>query len=247
MSLYVIIPARFGSSRFPGKPLVRINGKPMIQHVMERAQAAPGVAGVAAATDDQGIADAVAAFGGRAVMTGGELRSGSDRAAQAADLLGLSPDTLVVNVQGDQPLLPPEVISQAAAPLRADPTVVMTTPVVAITRAEEINDPNHVKVALAANNDALYFSRAAIPFPRDGETITYYKHLGVYVYRRDFLATYASLPSGRLEEIEKLEQIRVLEAGHPLRCVITDFDSPEVDRPEDAARVAAILQKAGAR
>jgi len=243
MSLFVIIPARYGSSRFPGKPLVKIAGKPMIQHVMERAAAAPGVAGVAAATDDERIAKAVAAFGGRAVMTHGALRSGSDRAAQAADLLELSSDTLVVNVQGDQPLLPTQVIGQTAAPLLADPAVMMTTPVVAITRPEEIGDPNHVKVALSAENDALYFSRAAIPFPRDGETITYYKHLGVYIYRREFLAAFAGLPTGRLEEIEKLEQLRALEAGHRVRCVITEHDSPEVDRPEDAARVAAILQR----
>ncbi|MFH1035472.1 MAG: 3-deoxy-manno-octulosonate cytidylyltransferase [Pseudomonadota bacterium] len=242
MGLYVIIPARYGSTRFPGKPLVAINGRPMIQHVMERAGRAPGVVEVAVATDDQRIARAVEAFGGRAVMTKSDLRTGSDRVAAAAQAMGLKGDDLVVNVQGDQPLLPPEVISQTAAPLLADPGLGMATPVVPITRPEEVTDPNHVKVVLDQNGDALYFSRQPIPHPRDGAPVTFLKHLGVYVYRKSFLDTYAALPSGTLEELEKLEQLRVLEAGYRLRCVITQFDSPEVDRPEDARRVAQIIQ-----
>ncbi len=243
MALVVIIPARYGSSRFPGKPLVNINGRPMIQHVMERAGAAQGVELVAVATDDERIAQAVAEFGGKAVMTPPELRSGSDRVAAAARLLGVKARDLVVNVQGDQPLLPPEVISLTAQPLLSEPTVRMTTPVVAITRPEEIPDPNHVKVALDAKGDALYFSRLPVPYPRDGEEITYYKHLGVYVFRAGFLQEFAGLPTGRLEQIEKLEQLRALEAGHRVRCVITQYDSPEVDRPEDAARVAQLLRE----
>ncbi|KMY68007.1 3-deoxy-manno-octulosonate cytidylyltransferase [Desulfocarbo indianensis] len=241
MALHVIIPARYGSSRFPGKPLVNIGGKPMIQHVMERAFKADGVKTVAVATDDERIAQAVEAFGGRALMTPAELRSGSDRVARAAELLNLGPDELVVNVQGDQPLLPPEVINQTAKPLLDDPEVVMSTPVMPIRRPEEVGDPNHVKVVMAANGDALYFSRQAIPHPRDGGHVTYYKHLGVYVFRRSFLQTFAQLPTGQLEELEKLEQLRVLEAGYAVRCVVTPFDSPEVDRPEDALRVAALL------
>lgn len=241
MALHVIIPARYGSSRFPGKPLVNIGGKPMIQHVMERAFKADGVKTVAVATDDERIAQAVEAFGGRALMTPAELRSGSDRVARAAELLDLGPDELVVNVQGDQPLLPPEVINQTAKPLLDDPEAVMSTPVMPIRRPEEVGDPNHVKVVMAANGDALYFSRQAIPHPRDGGHVTYYKHLGVYVFRRSFLQTFAQLPTGQLEELEKLEQLRVLEAGYAIRCVVTPFDSPEVDRPEDALRVAALL------
>ncbi|MBI4800775.1 MAG: 3-deoxy-manno-octulosonate cytidylyltransferase [Desulfarculus sp.] len=245
MALYVIIPARYGSTRFPGKPLVSINGRPMIQHVMERAGRAVGVKAVAVATDDQRIALAVRAFGGQVVMTESDLRSGSDRVAAAASAMGLEPDDLVVNVQGDQPLLPPEVISLTAAPLLAEPGLGMATPVVPITRPEEVTDPNHVKVVLDHEGNALYFSRQPIPHPRDGAPVTFLKHLGVYVFRKSFLDTYAALPSGQLEELEKLEQLRVLEAGHRVRCVITHFDSPEVDRPEDAARVAQILQEAG--
>jgi 3-deoxy-manno-octulosonate cytidylyltransferase (CMP-KDO synthetase) len=244
MALHVIIPARYGSSRFPGKPLVEIAGRPMIQHVMERAAQAREVHTVAAATDDQRIAEAVKAFGGMVIMTPAELRSGSDRVARAAAELGLGPTELVVNVQGDQPLLPPEVINQVAEPLLRDPDLGMATPVVAITRAEEVTDPNHVKVVMDQQGRALYFSRQVVPHPRDGGEVTYYKHLGIYIFRRSFLDKYASLPSGRLEGIEKLEQLRVLEAGLPIQCVVTEFDSPEVDRPEDALRVASLLAAA---
>jgi 3-deoxy-manno-octulosonate cytidylyltransferase (CMP-KDO synthetase) len=241
MSLHVIIPARYGSSRFPGKPLVDIGGKPMIQHVMERVAGAEDVTTVAVATDDERIKKAVEAFGGQVIMTPSELRSGSDRVAQAAEILGLGPQELVVNVQGDQPLLPPEVITQTAKPLIDDPGLGMSTPVMPIRRPEEVGDPNHVKVVMAANGNALYFSRQAIPHPRDGGHVTYYKHLGVYVFRASFLAIFAKLPTGQLEELEKLEQLRVLEAGFAIRCVITPFDSPEVDCPDDARRVAALL------
>jgi 3-deoxy-manno-octulosonate cytidylyltransferase (CMP-KDO synthetase) len=245
MALVVIIPARYGSSRFPGKPLADIAGRPMIQHVMERAGAVPGVELVAVTTDDRRIAQAVEAFGGTVVMTPADLRSGSDRVAAAARELKVGPDDLVVNVQGDQPLLPPEVISLTAAPLLAEPGLDLATPVVAIANPEEIPDPAHVKVVMDVRGNALYFSRLAVPFPRDGEQITYYKHLGVYVFRHAFLQTFASLPTGRLEQIEKLEQLRALEAGHAVRCVVTDYDSPEVDRPEDAARVAQLLRARG--
>ncbi len=246
MSLHVIIPARYGSSRFPGKPLVDIGGKPMIQQVMERAARARGVVSVTVATDDQRILAAVEAFGGRALMTPAELRSGSDRVAAAADLLALGPDEIVVNVQGDQPLLPPEVISDTAVPLLEEPELGMATPVVAISDPAEIPDPTHVKTVMTQEGDALYFSRLAIPHPRDGEEITYYKHLGVYLFRKWFLDIFAGLPTSRLEQIEKLEQLRVLEHGYRLRCVITGYDSPEVDRPHDARRVARLLRKAGA-
>lgn len=245
MALHVIIPARWGSSRFPGKPLVNIAGRPMIQHVMERVSRAQGVQTVAVATDDERISEAVEAFGGRAIMTPSELRSGSDRVAAAAEVLGLGPDELVANVQGDQPLLPHQVLEQCAAPLLAEPDLDMSTPVVAIRHNEELDDPNHVKVVMDVVGNALYFSRLPVPCPRDGGEVTYYKHLGVYLYRRSFLDTFASLPSGKLEDLEKLEQLRSLEYGHAVRCVITEFDSPEVDRPEDADRVAELLRQRG--
>ena len=245
MSLHVIIPARYGSSRFPGKPLVDIGGKPMVQHVMERAAQAAGVETVSVATDDLRIKEAVEAFGGRAIMTPSKLRSGSDRAAAAANILGLGPDELVVNVQGDQPLMPPALLDEAAKPLRQDPEVYISTPVVAIKRPDEETDPNHVKAVMDQKGDALYFSRATVPHSRDGSKVTYFKHLGIYLFRNWFLQTYAKLPAGELEGIEKLEQLRILEAGYKIRCVITEYDSPEVDRPEDAERVAAILSADG--
>lgn len=241
MALHVIIPARYGSSRFPGKPLVDIGGKPMVQRVMERAAQAQGVATVAVATDDERIRQAVEAFGGRAIMTPSVLRSGSDRVAAAAAELGLGDEELVINVQGDQPLLPPEVLEEITRPLQEDPELGMATPVVEISDPAELTDPNHVKVVMNARGDALYFSRQAIPFPREGGTVTTYKHLGIYAFRKSFLDTFAALPSGRLEQIEKLEQLRVLEAGYRLRCVVTVYDSPEVDRPADAQRVASLL------
>lgn len=245
MALHVVIPARYGSSRFPGKPLVKIAGRPMIQHVMERASQAKGVATVAVATDDERVAQAVKAFGGRVIMTPEACRSGSDRVALAVESLSLGGDELVVNVQGDQPLLPSAVLEQCAAPLLAEPELGMSTPVVAITNPGEVPDPNHVKTAMDVNGNALYFSRLPIPFPRDGEETTYYKHLGVYVFRRAFLAVFAALPTGTLEQVEKLEQLRALEHGYKVRCVITGYDSPEVDRPEDALRVEGILKRAG--
>ena len=175
------------------------------------------------------------------IMTPSELRSGSDRVAKAAAELGLGPDEIVINVQGDQPLLPTEVIDQIAEPLGADPELGMATPVVAIANPEEVHDPNHVKVVMDIKKDALYFSRQAIPHPRDQGPVTYYKHLGLYAFRMSFLELFASWPSGELEQLEKLEQLRVLEMGARVRCVITNYDSPEVDRPEDAKRVAGIL------
>jgi 3-deoxy-manno-octulosonate cytidylyltransferase (CMP-KDO synthetase) len=241
VGLHIIIPARYGSSRFPGKPLVDIAGKPMVRHVMERAAMARGVDSVTVATDDKRIKQAVEAFGGRAIMTPSVLRSGTDRVAAAAKTMGLGPDELVVNVQGDQPLLPPKVLEETAQPLMEENDLAMSTPVVAITRPEEIGDTNHVKAVMDIYGNALYFSRLAIPHPRDGAKVTYYKHLGIYIYRTRFLARYAELETGVLEQLEKLEQLRVLEAGYKVRCVITEFDSPEVDRPQDAERVAELI------
>lgn len=241
MAIHVIIPARYGSSRFPGKPLVDIAGKPMVQQVMERAARAPGVRTVAVATDDQRIQQAVEAFGGLAVMTPSQVRTGSDRVAAAADILDLADGELVVNVQGDQPLLPPEVIAETVAPLLADPTLGMATPVTPFKDPADLDDPTNVKVVMDLAGDALYFSRQTIPHAPAGHQVTFFKHLGVYAFRREFLRTFSGLPTGRLEAIERLEQLRVLEAGHRLRCVISQHDSPEVDRPEHAAQVARLL------
>jgi 3-deoxy-manno-octulosonate cytidylyltransferase (CMP-KDO synthetase) len=235
-----IIPARYKSNRFKGKPLALIAGKPMIQHVVERAKAVKLLSRVVVATDDSRIAECVQAFGGEYVMTREDHVSGSDRLAEAAELLGISEHDVVVNIQGDQPLFPVEVIEQVARPLLEDPALPMSTLIYKIVRHEEINDPNHVKTVFDKDNYALYFSRSPIPFQRNpDEKIkpTYYKHLGFYAYRKGFLLSYVALPEGEWERFEKLEQLRALEYGYKIKVMLTEHDSIEVDTPEDLLRV----------
>ncbi|MFP4445440.1 MAG: 3-deoxy-manno-octulosonate cytidylyltransferase [Desulfosudaceae bacterium] len=243
MKVTAIIPSRFGSSRFAGKPLVPIAGIPMIQRVYERIRQAPDVTDIAVATDDRRIYEAVTAFGGKCLMTGGQCRSGTDRVAEAAAQLDLADDDIVVNIQGDQPLIAPETVEATIIPLLdRPPAFAMTTAACAIVKPREKTDPKDVKMVLDRDGFALYFSRAAIPFARDGETdFEMYKHLGIYAYTRKFLDIFTELPNGRLEEIEKLEQLRALEFGHRIRTVITPFDSPEVDIPDDIGRIEAQL------
>jgi 3-deoxy-manno-octulosonate cytidylyltransferase (CMP-KDO synthetase) len=244
-SVVAIIPARWRSNRFLGKPLALIAGKPMIQHVVERARQVPLLSRVVVATDDERIAAAVAAFGGEAVLTRSDHVSGTDRLAEATDLLGLAENDVVVNIQGDQPLFPPEVVEQVARPLIDDPTLPMSTLIYKIIRPEEITDPNHVKTVFDRNGNALYFSRSPIPFQRNPEepvSPTYYKHLGFYAYRKGFLRTFVSLPEGEWERFEKLEQLRALEYGYRIRVVLTEHDSIEVDTPQDALRVEEMIQ-----
>lgn len=238
----VIIPSRYGSSRFDGKPLAPIAGKPMIQWVYERARQAETISDVAVATDDERIAKAVDAFGGRVVMTSDHCRSGTDRVAEAAAAMGLKNGDIVVNVQGDQPLINPECLNQVVAPFAKDPAVEMSTLAFRIVDEREITDPKDVKVTFDKIGDALYFSRAPIPCGRDGdETYDTYKHLGIYAYTKKFLDLFAALPAGRLETIEKLEQLRAMEHGHRIRVVVTPYDSPEVDLPIDIARIESKL------
>ncbi|MEW6427508.1 MAG: 3-deoxy-manno-octulosonate cytidylyltransferase [Thermodesulfobacteriota bacterium] len=240
-----IIPARYQSNRFPGKPLAPICGKPMIQHVYERAAAVALLSRVSVATDDQRIADCVHAFGGEVVMTRSDHVSGTDRLAEAASLLGIAETDVVVNIQGDQPLFPAEVIHQVAGPLLDDPALPMATLIYKIVRPEEINDPNHVKTVFDRHGNALYFSRSAIPFQRNPEekvAPTYYKHLGFYAYRKGFLLTFVGLPEGEWERFEKLEQLRALEYGYTIRVVLTGHDSIEVDTPKDLERVEAMIR-----
>ena len=240
-----IIPARYKSNRFKGKPLALIAGKPMIQHVVERAKAVKLLSRVVVATDDSRIAECVQAFGGEYVMTRDDHVSGSDRLAEAAELLGISEHDVVVNIQGDQPLFPVEVIEQVAGPLLEDPALPMSTLIYKIVRPEEINDPNHVKTVFDKDNYALYFSRSPIPFQRNpDEKIkpTYYKHLGFYAYRKGFLLSYVALPEGEWERFEKLEQLRALEYGYKIKVTLTEYDSIEVDTPEDLLRVERDLQ-----
>ncbi len=242
MKTVAVIPSRYASTRFQGKPLADIAGKPMIQHVYEAADRAARVDTVVVATDDERIAAAVARFGGRSVMTSGVLRSGTDRVAAAAEQMALEMDDIVVNVQGDQPLMNPLCLDTLVEPLVVDPNIGMTTLAYCITDPQEYTNPKDVKVVMDLNGDALYFSRSPLPCSRDGNTsFDSYKHLGFYAYTRRFLEWFRNLPTGHLEEIEKLEQLRVLEHGRPIRVVITPFDSPEVDLPEDILRIEKLL------
>ncbi|MEW5724707.1 MAG: 3-deoxy-manno-octulosonate cytidylyltransferase [Thermodesulfobacteriota bacterium] len=243
MKVYVILPARYGSTRFEGKPLALILGKPMIQHAYERARAAEGVDRVVVATDDRRIFDTVAGFGGEAVMTSPDHPSGTDRLAEAVDLLGADDQDIVINVQGDQPAFDPRQVSEVIKPLLDDPALDMSTPIIPTVDPLEIGNPNHVKVVFDHDQMALYFSRAPIPWPREGDQSYYFKHIGIYGYRAGFLRRFVKLPQGRLEQIERLEQLRALEHGHRIKVVITQMDSPEVDRPADLAKVEALLRR----
>jgi 3-deoxy-manno-octulosonate cytidylyltransferase (CMP-KDO synthetase) len=241
MKIATIIPARYQSSRFEGKPLATIHGKPMIQHVYERSARSKAADMTVVATDDQRIQDAVEAFGGKVIMTNTVHHSGTDRLAEAAQLLDLSMDDIVINVQGDQPLIDPRSLDQVISPFETDDKLDMSTLAFRIVDPREKINPKDVKVVFDKTGNALYFSRAPIPFGRDKPAEDMYKHLGVYAYRRRFLDTFNQFPQGILENIEKLEQLRVLENGIPLRVVVTPFDSPEVDIPDDIQRIETII------
>lgn len=246
MRVVVIIPSRYGSSRFEGKPLADICGKPMIEWVCRRTIQARCVDSVHVATDDHRIQEAVSAFGGSVVMTSSTCRSGTDRVAEAAQRLGLDSDDVVVNIQGDQPLVDPRCVDAVVQPFHDDPTVKMSTLAFVIVDPREINDPKDVKVIFDNKGDALYFSRATIPHGRDGSSgYDIYKHLGVYAYTKKFLEQFLTLTPGRLEEIEKLEQLRAMEHGHRIRVVVSPYDSPEVDLPMDIQRIEARMAALG--
>lgn len=235
--LAIVIPARYASTRLPGKPLADILGKPMVQHVYERALEVPGVAAVVVATDDQRVLDAVHGFGGRCVMTSPDHPSGTDRLAEVMRTVEAD---IYINLQGDEPLVRPGDIALLAEGMRADSAVQVGTLCHAID-AQEARNPNTVKVVLAANGDALYFSRAAIPFARDEAPASYLKHVGVYAYRREVLAAYSALPAAMLEQAEKLEQLRLLAAGLRIRAFKVEPSGPGVDTPECLARVRALM------
>ena len=238
------IPGRAESTRFPGKPLADILGKPMIVRVLERAEQCPLLAAAYVATDSTEILNAVQGHGGKAVLTGKDHVSGSDRIAEAARKSGLSGSHIVVNIQGDQPLFDPTMIEEVVRPLLEDPTIPMSTLIYRIIREEEILDPNAVKTAVDGEGFALYFSRATIPCYRSSSREqVYYKHHGIYAYRNDFLQKFAQLPQGVLERAEKLEQLRALENGFRVKTVITAKDSIEVDTPADLERVRATYAK----
>jgi 3-deoxy-manno-octulosonate cytidylyltransferase (CMP-KDO synthetase) len=236
----VIIPARYESTRLPGKPLADLCGKPMIQRVVERAQQVRGIDRVLVATDDERIRAAVAGFGGAVVMTAPDHRTGTDRIAEVA--AGLDAD-VIVNVQGDLPLLDPAMVEAAAAPLRNDAGLPMATVRTALRSRDELSNPNVVKVVTDREGYALYFSRSPLPFHRDGagSSPLGYKHIGLYVYRRDFLLSFARLAPTPLEQAEQLEQLRALEWGFRIKVSEVEAASIEVDTPADLDRVRAVI------
>lgn len=242
MKIAAIIPCRYASTRFEGKPLTLILEKPMIQWVYEKAQQVTVLTDVVVATDDERIYECVKGFGGQVLMTAPTHRSGSDRAAEAAQALGLKDEDIVINIQGDQPAFDPRCLSEVVSPLMEDPELVMATLIYKITDPAEIEDPNHVKCVFNKEYFALYFSRSPVPFGRDGSaSFDIFKHLGIYAFRKHFLDSFASLPQGRLEAIEKLEQLRAIEHGFRIKVVETTYDSKEVDRPEDVHKLEAVL------
>lgn len=251
MKITVVIPARYASTRFEGKALADIKGKPMVQHVYERASRAAHVSEVIVATDDERILNAVQAFGGRAEMTSRDHETGTDRLAEIAARLD---SDLIVNVQGDEPLIEPAMIDQAIAPLVADRTICMGTLKSRIRKLHDFLSPNVVKVVTDRDGFALYFSRSPLPNFRDkwndlkdeafvAGKLLCYKHVGLYVYRRDFLLQFARMAPTCLELAEKLEQLRALENGCRIRVVETEFDSIGVDVPSD---LDSVLERLGA-
>lgn len=248
----VVIPARYASTRLPGKPLQDIAGKPMIQHVWEQARRSSATR-VVVATDDERIVEACRAFGAEVLLTRADHDSGTDRLAEVASQLGLASDAIVVNVQGDEPLIPPRIIDQVATNLAANPQAGIATLAEPITEVQALFNPNVVKVVSDETGLALTFSRAPLPWARDAfaasreqlpEGVPYRRHIGIYAYRAGFLRAFAAMPPGVLERIESLEQLRVLEAGHRIAVALTPEPFPAgVDTAEDLERAELRLRE----
>ncbi|HVA15276.1 MAG TPA: 3-deoxy-manno-octulosonate cytidylyltransferase [Stellaceae bacterium] len=238
-----VIPARYASTRLPAKALAEIDGVPMVVRVWRQAARAASITRAIVATDDERIAAAVRAAGGEAIMTSPAHPSGTDRIAEVA---GKIAGEVYLSVQGDQPFIAPPDLDALAAAMLADSTIAMATLATPIVDRDEWTNPSKVKVVCAANGDALYFSRAPIPCPRDsaGVPATALRHIGVYAYRRGFLMKFASMPQGVLERIEQLEQLRALENGYAIRVVASVAPSLEVDTADDLAKARAVASSA---
>jgi len=239
----IVIPARYGSTRLPGKPLVSLSGKPMIQRVYEQAKKAKTAGRVIVATDDQRIVKAVEGFGGEARMTRTDHRTGTERIAEVA---AHTEGEVFVNVQGDEPLLDPVAVDTAVNSLLEEPAAAIATVAVLIRTPADIMDPNVVKTVLDFEDHAIYFSRAPIPWVRDSAHKTHarhLKHLGLYVFQREALLEYPTLPQGELERLEQLEQLRWMENGWKIRVAEVEHDAISVDVPEDVSRVEGLLAK----
>ncbi|HWL92516.1 MAG TPA: 3-deoxy-manno-octulosonate cytidylyltransferase [Phycisphaerae bacterium] len=246
MKAVAVIPARYASSRFPGKPLARQTGKYLIQHVVERVSAARSISEIVVATDDRRIFDAVVSFGGRAAMTREDHPSGTDRVAEVAATLDAE---LIVNVQGDEPEIDPASIDRLVTRMASDSQVPIGTLACPFSADADPRDSNAVKVVVDQRGRALYFSRSLIPYPRESmgapdSAADWLLHVGIYAYRRDFLFTLAGLPPTPLEQIEKLEQLRVLENGYPIAVTIVSHAAAGIDTPEDYAAFVARLAQA---
>ena len=242
MKIVGIIPSRYGSSRFPGKALALIKGKPMIEHVFMRASECERLTDIWIATDDRSIKSCVEEFGGKVIITKKEHPTGTDRISEAARYLKLSPSDIVVNIQGDQPLFKGKILNLLIDSMLNDPSIQMSTLIYRIRDQREIDDRNCVKVVMDLNGFAIFFSRSPIPFYRDREIDRiYYKHLGFYAYRMDFLKRYPTLPRGRLEVAESLEQLRAIENGIKIKVVESPSDSYEVDTPQDIEKIERLL------
>ncbi len=233
-----VIPARLESTRFPKKLLQRINGKPLLQYVYENAKQAKRVERVVVACDHESLKETVESFGGEAVLTSPNHASGTERIAEVAKLLSCQ---FVVNLQGDEPLMPGEVVDQVVSALQRDLSCVMSTACILKNDPEEFRNPNVVKVTKDKSGWALYFSRSPIPHDRDGKTNSFFKHLGIYGYKREFLLQFPALSSSSLEQREKLEQLRALENGYRIKVIETVHDSIGVDTEDDFNQVKELL------
>ena len=240
MKSICVIPARYSSTRLPGKPLKDICGKPMICRVWERASRAESVVEVIVATDDERILQAVEKYSGRAVMTRADHKTGTDRLAEVAEKF---PDAdVIVNVQGDEPLIEPALIDELVAEF-ADDELQMATVATELTEADEMQNPNNVKVVVDKNGNALYFSRSLIPYPRNAGKSQVFKHIGIYAYRRNFLLAYAKMEPTPLEQSESLEQLRALENGYKIRVIKSDCRFVGVDTEDDLKLVNEIYRQ----
>lgn len=239
--IIAIIPSRYGSSRFPGKPLALIKGKPMIQHVYENVKKVTYLDEVYVATDDKRIFDVVTAFGGKALMTSDKHACGTDRLAECVQMLNLEEEDIVLNIQGDEPLINKEMILDLLSCFDSD-DVYMGTLKKEITVEEELNNSNVVKVICDVNEYAIYFSRFCLPFERDEKKVTHYKHIGAYGYKKWFLMKYSSMSKTGLEISESLEQLRVLENGYKIRVKETQFQTIGVDTPEQLLQVEKLME-----
>ena len=242
--IIAVIPARYASTRFPGKVLKDICGKPMIQHVYERVSKVSSIQRIIMATDDKRILQTAQKFGANAEMSPKNCRSGTDRIAWVVKKMSdIREDDIIINVQGDEPLIDPQAIEKLAKTISCDSHVVMASLMTKISDIDELMSSDVVKVVVDKDNFALYFSRLPIPFSRDKvETNIFYKHLGMYAYRKHFLLKYAKMPQTYLEKFEKLEQLRVLEQGYKIKMAETEFDSISVDTPADLEKILSLLR-----